>query len=90
MFGVCWISKALMDVQHQERTCQQKFPPKFIETESLDSVVSYEVKWTVYWTDFGTGNGKKQRLWSSKAVLVRYYQRQFKKVKHPSWNLLKS
>ena len=33
MFGVWWISKALMDVQHQERTCQHKFPPKFIETE---------------------------------------------------------
>ena len=22
-----------MDVQHQERMCQHKFPPKFIETE---------------------------------------------------------
>ena len=33
MFEVWWISKALMDVQHQERTCQHKFPPKFIETE---------------------------------------------------------
>ena len=35
-----------MVVQHQERMCQHKFPPKSIEMESLDSVLRwYRLPW---------------------------------------------